>query len=424
MRILRGLQEATEAFAAQRRAEADDEALESVAAVLREVRTRGDDALFELTERFDGVRLESLQVPLGALSSATQDLPAELKAAVRLAAERIRDFYERQPQEGFIYQQNGALLGQLARPIGRVGCYVPGGQAPLFSTLLMSAIPAQVAGVREIVIASPPDRRGQVPAEVLLAAREIGVTSIYRLGGPLAVAAMAYGTETVPKVDKIVGPGSRLTMLAKKLVFGEVGIEALPGPTETLIIADAAADPRHVAADLLAQAEHLGAQPVLVTPNRSLLEASLAELERQLACLPRPKSARESVEARGLAVLVATLDEAVEVANAFAPEHLCLLVEDPWGLVPQVQHAGGLFIGAHSMEALGDYLIGPSHVMPTGGTARYASAINVRDFQTLIPFASLSAATTQRLGPSAAQLARAEGLEAHARAIEARLSEP
>lgn len=424
MRILRGLQEATEAFAAQRRAEADDEALESVAAVLREVRTRGDDALLELTERFDGVRLESLQVPLGALSSATQDLPAELKAAVRLAAERIRHFYERQPQEGFIYQQNGALLGQLARPIARVGCYVPGGQAPLFSTLLMSAIPAQVAGVREIIVASPPDRRGQVPAEVLLAAREIGVTTIYRLGGPLAIAAMAYGTETVPKVDKIVGPGSRLTVLAKKLVFGEVGIEALPGPTETLIIADAAADPRHVAADLLAQAEHLGAQPVLVTPSRTLLEASLAELERQLARLPRAKSARESVEARGLAVLVETLDEAVEVANAFAPEHLCLLVDDPWQLVPQVQHAGGLFIGEYSMEALGDYLIGPSHVMPTGGTARYASALNVRDFQKLIPFASLSAATIQRLGPAGAQLARAEGLEAHARAIEARLSEP
>ena len=421
MRVLRGLQDAISFFQAQRQVERNAELLSSVTQILEQVRRRGDAAVLELVERFDGVKLQELRVPLGAFSSATQDIKPELKAAMRLAAERIRAFYERQPKEGFIYQADGGLMGQLVRPLDRVACYVPGGQAPLFSTLLMTAIPAQVAGVREVVVASPPNKQGFVPAEVLAAAREIGVSTVYRLGGPVAIAALAYGTESIQKVDKIVGPGSALTMLAKKLAFGDVGIEALPGPTETLVIADTSAEVNYVVADLLAQAEHADAQPVLVTTSATLAEAVQRLLEAQLRTLPSPWTARDSVTARGVIVLVDTLNEAVELSNFYAPEHLCLLVKEPWALVPQVRHAGGLFIGENSMEALGDYLAGPSHVMPTGGTARFASAINLRDFQKLIPFVHLAAETVRVLGPAAALMARAEGLEAHARAIEARL---
>jgi histidinol dehydrogenase len=251
----------------------------------------------------------------------------------------------------------------------------------------------------------------------------LGVTEIYRLGGPLAIAALAYGTESITRVDKIVGPGSAYTMAAKKLVFGEVGIEALPGPTETLVIADDSASVKHVAADLLAQAEHEAAQPVLVTTSKTLANTIMSVLEQQLETLPLAATARASLSERGYLVLVKTLDEAAEVANAYAPEHLCLVLREPWAMMPKVKHAGGLFIGEHSMEALGDYLAGPSHVMPTGGTARFSSAINLRDFQKVIPFVSMDRASIQTIGQAAASMARAEGLEAHARAIESRLSQ-
>ena len=410
------------AFFRNRHLTAPDERRAAVADILAEVRTRGDAAVADLSERYGGFRVEDARVPAAAFESSAREVPEDLKAAIRLAAGRIRAFYEHQPKEGFIVQDGGALLGQLVRPLERVACYVPGGQAPLFSTLLMTAVPAQVAGVPDIVIASPADKNGNVPVEILAAAHEIGVDTVYRLGGPVAVAALAYGTETVSPVDKIVGPGSALTMLAKQLVYGEVGIEALPGPTETLVIADETADAHHVAADLLAQAEHDGAQPVLVTTSETLLETVLNTLEPQLRSLPTGRSARASLETRGVAVLVATLTEAVEVANAYAPEHLCLLVGDPWALVPGVKHAGGLFVGAYSLEALGDYVAGPSHVMPTGGTARFASAVNVRDFQKVMPVVSLDKSLVEKIGPAAARMARAEGLEAHARAIESRLS--
>ena len=421
MRVLRGVPDAL-TFFKNRHLHSDDERLEAVAAILADVKKRGDAAVADLTERFDGVRVEDARVPVEALKRAVAEVSSDLKAAIHLAAQRVRAFYEHQPKEGFIVQENGALLGQLVRPLERVACYVPGGQAPLFSTLLMTAVPAQVAGVPDIVVASPPGKNGEVPAEVLAAAHEIGLSTVYRIGGPLAIAALAYGTETISPVDKIVGPGSALTMLAKRLVYGEVGIEALPGPTETLVIADESADAHHVAADLLAQAEHDHAQPVLVTTSETLLETVLATLEPQTDTLPISESARASLETRGVAVWVETLSEAVQVANAYAPEHLCLLVRDPWSLVPHVKNAGGLFIGAYSMEALGDYVAGPSHVMPTGGTARFASAVNVRDFQKVIPFVNLNKALVEEIGPAAATMARAEGLEAHARAIESRLS--
>ena len=404
-----------------RSADASDPEIErAVAEVLHAVRTEGDAALMRFTERFDGVRLEDPRVPPTAFDEAEARVPGELKRAIELAAARVRDFYSHQPKEGFLHPAEGALLGLLVRPLERVACYVPGGTAPLFSTLLMTAVPAQVAGVPDIVVATPPRKDGSVAPEILVTARLLGLGEVYRMGGAQAVAALAYGTNKVPRVDKIVGPGNRYVVHAKRMVYGAVGIEALPGPTETLVLADAAAEPHFVAADLLAQAEHEGAQPVLVTPSKELAEAVRMELELQLSTLSTGATARASV-ARGYVVLVENLTEGLEVANLYAPEHLCLLVKDPWALLPGVKHAGGVFLGENSMEALGDYVAGPSHVMPTGGTARFSSALNLRDFQKVIPLVNVSAEVLARIGPAAATMARAEGLEAHARAVEARL---
>jgi histidinol dehydrogenase len=422
VKVIRNAQEATQLFSNRRLLEDDTALLESVRSVITDIRKRGDRAVKELSEKFDGMKLKEARVSTKDFKAAQKQVDAELKEAITLSARRIRAFYEHQPKEGFVWQTDGSLLGQIVRPLERVACYVPGGQVPLFSTLLMTAVPAQVAGVPEIAVTIPRNKQGRVAPEVLVAAAEIGLNEVYCLGGPVAIAALAYGTETIRKVDKIVGPGSRYTMAAKKLVFGDVGIEALPGPTETLVIADKNADVNHVVADLLAQAEHDFAQPVLVTTSESLAKAVLKTITAQLKTLPTEETARASVNERGYLVVVKTLEEAVEVANAYAPEHLCLLVKNPWEVVPMVKHAGGLFIGEHSMEALGDYLAGPSHVMPTSGTARFSSAINLRDFQKVIPFVAMSEKSVNRIGTPAAKMARSEGLEAHARAIESRLS--
>ena len=392
-----------------------------VAGIVNSVRTGGDRALRRLTLQYDEVDLDQWRVPVSAFTEAREQMPDELQRAIRLAADRIRAFYERQPKDGILYQERGSLLGQLVQPMSRIGCYVPGGAAPLFSTLLMLAVPARVAGVPDIVVATPPRSDGSVAREILAAAQEAGIDTVLRIGGAQAIAALAYGTETIPRVDKIVGPGNRFVVLAKRLVYGAVGIESLPGPTETLILADERADPHQVAADLLAQAEHPDAQPVLVTTSRELLNSVTEELTAQLDRLSTRQAARESIEERGFAVLVGDLSEGVQVANAYAPEHLCLLTRDPWRLLPAIRNAGGIFIGANSLEALGDYVAGPSHVMPTGATARFASAVNLRDFQKVIPLLDLSASHLAEIGPVAATLARAEGLEAHARAIESRL---
>jgi histidinol dehydrogenase len=422
VKVIRNAREAIKLFSNRRLLEDDAGLLASVQTTINDIRKRGDAAVRELSEKFDGMKLRETRVPTKDFKAAQKQVDTELKEAIKLSVKRIRAFYEHQPKEGFVWQDNGSLLGQIVRPLERVACYVPGGQVPLFSTLLMTAVPAQVAGVPEIAVTIPRNKGGRVAPEVLVAASEIGIDEVYCLGGPVAIAALAYGTETIRKVDKIVGPGSRYTMAAKKLVFGDVGIEALPGPTETLLIADKNADVNHVVADLLAQAEHDFAQPVLVTTSESLAKAVLKIVEAQLKTLTTEKAARASVYERGYIVLVKTLDEAVEVANTYAPEHLCLLVENPWEVVPSVKHAGGLFIGEHSMEALGDYLAGPSHVMPTSGTARFSSAINLRDFQKVIPFISMSEKSVNQIGAPAAKMARAEGLEAHARAIESRMA--
>lgn len=399
----------------------DADTYEGVRAILSDVRLRGDAALRDHTARFDGVELDDVMVSEDELYAAESELDHALAAAIRLAVRRVEEYYRRQSEGGFVHAAGGEMLGQLVLPLTSVGCYVPGGTAPLFSSVIMTAVPAKVAGVERIVIATPPQPRGGVPAEVRYAATMVGAREVLRVGGAQAIGALAYGTASLARVDKVVGPGNRYVVEAKRQVFGVVGIEALPGPTETLVVADASAAVAHVVADLLAQAEHAGATPVLVTPSFALLESVLAALPKASSALPDPHTASDSIARRGVAVLVADLDEAMAVANAFAPEHLCLLVEDPWSLVAKVRNAGGLFLGANSLEALGDYVVGPSHVMPTGATARFSSFLNLRDFQKVVPLSFLSAATVQRIGPAAVLMARAEGLEAHARAIEARL---
>lgn len=389
--------------------------------ILADVRGRGDDALRDWTEKLDGHRPETLEVSAEEISAATID--PDLHDAVKLAIRRVRDFYEQQPAHGFLNHGPDGALGQLVRPIGRVGVYVPGGLAPLISTLIHTGVPAQVAGVPEIIVTTPPGRDGSIHPAILVAAREMGITRIFKVGGAQAVAAMAYGTHSVPSVDKIAGPGNLFVVIAKRLVYGQTGIESLPGPTETLVVADDTADARFVAADLLAQAEHNGAEPVLVSTSREKLIEVQAELEGQLENLPEPNRtwARDSVNARMKIILAASIEEALDLANLYAPEHLCLLTRDPWNLLGKVKCAGGVFVGEASMEALGDYVAGPSHVMPTGGTARFTSPVNVRDFQNIISVVGINEETLRRIGPAAARLARAEGLEAHARAVESRL---
>ncbi|MBV9747666.1 MAG: histidinol dehydrogenase, partial [Acetobacteraceae bacterium] len=317
----------------------------------------------------------------------------------------------------------GGALGQLIRPLDRVAVYAPGGRAPYPSSVLMAAVPARVAEVREVVLASPPGGpNGEVADVLLAAARVAGVDAVYRVGGAQAIGALAYGTDSVPRVDKIVGPGNVFVVLAKRMVFGQVGIEALPGPTECLVVADESANPAWVAADLLAQAEHDPlACSVLITPDAALADAVDRELAERVRTLPRRAIVEQSLANRGGIVEALDLDEAIDLANAFAGEHLCLAVRNPWTWLGKVRHAGGVFLGEMNAEAIGDYTAGPSHIMPTGGTARFSSPVNVDDFLKIISVFSLSPDDLAQAGPPAVVLARAEGLEAHARAVECRL---
>ncbi len=394
---------------------------EAVRRILADVRARGDAALREWSARLDGVPAGApLRVPPEALDSALAALDPALRSALEAAAERVRQFHRRQPLTSWFTNDLGGWLGQLVRPHRRVGLYVPGGTAPLPSSVLMSAIPAQVAGVREIVVVTPPERgSGRVAPVTLAACALCGVNEVYALGGAQAIAALAYGSETLPAVDKIFGPGNLFVTLAKRQVFGVVGIDGLAGPTETVVIADDSANPAWVAADLLAQAEHdVLASAILLTPSRELAEAVQAEVGRQMESLPRAEILAQSLTGQSGIVVTRDLEEAVELSNGYAPEHLCLAVRDPWALTEKVANAGGVFLGEHSCEALGDYLAGPSHVMPTGGSARFASPLNVWDFVHLVSLAALDPATTAQIAPLAAVIARAEGLEGHARAAD------
>ena len=424
MRLIESLPQAL-AWCESRRGQAlSDPGVEAtVADIIATVAAGDEDTLRELSLRFDGVAPSSILLPAEELAAAARRVDGDLREAIDLAIERVEDYYRRQPSEGFSHRSSGVVLGQILRPLDSVGCYVPGGSAPLFSSLIMTAVPAKVAGVKRIVAATPPNAAAGVPAEVAYVATALGVGEVVVLGGAQAIAALALGVGSLRRVDKVVGPGNRFVVAAKRQLFGAVGIESLPGPTETLVLADETASTAHVVADLLAQAEHDGAQPVLVTTSRQLAAGVMATIEDVAASLPTATTALESLRLRGVVVLVADLRAGTEVLNAYAPEHACLLVADPWTLVPDIRHAGGLFLGANSLEALGDYVAGPSHVMPTGATARFASFVNLRDFQKVIPFMHAERKFVAEVGPAAARMARAEGLEAHARAVESRYEE-
>ena len=400
----------------------DLSAEEAVAQIVGDVRRGGDPALVEYAQRIDRVSLDRLSVDAATLEAAYQAQPAELREALQVAAARIRDYHRREPGQSWLeWDAEGGALGQIIRPLQRVGVYVPGGTAAYPSSLLMAVVPAQVAGVEEIVVTTPPGPGGHGSSVVLAAAYVAGLDRVFLLGGAQAVAALAYGTESVPRVDKVVGAGGLFVTLAKKLVYGDVGIEGLQGPTETLLIADDTPPPALVAADLLAQSEHDPlATALLITPSRRLAEAVQAEVERQVASLARRSIIEESLQGQGAILLVPTLDDALALANEYAPEHLCLLVAEPWSLVGQVRNAGGVFVGEGSSEALGDYVVGPSHIMPTRGTARFSSPLHVGDFLKVISVFAVGDAAARRLGRTAQIIARAEGLTAHAAAVSLR----
>jgi len=393
-----------------------------VTRILSDVRQSGDDALVDYTRRIEGIELESIQVSEQEADKAWDAVPAALRDALQTAADRIRDFHERQYKQSWIeWDDEGGALGQIVRPIERVGLYAPGGHTPYPSSLLMAAVPAKVAGVSEVVVTSPAGKDGRVAAVNLVAARIAGVSAVYKVGGAQAIAALAYGTQSVPRVDKIGGPGNLFVVLAKRQVYGQVDIDGLPGPTETMLIADDHADPGLVAADLLAQAEHdVLASPILLTPSRALAERVQVEVARQVESLERAEIIVQSLAGRGGIVLTENLAQAISIANDYAPEHLCLLLQDPWRWVGTVRNAGGIFVGETASEALGDYVVGPSHIMPTGGTARFSSPCNVWDYLKLTSIFAPAASTIQRIGQAAVEIAQAEGLTAHAEAIRKR----
>ncbi|MFN8497730.1 MAG: histidinol dehydrogenase [Anaerolineae bacterium] len=389
--------------------------------ILADVRQRGDAAVREYTRRIDGVDLADARVSDDEMEAAWAETPQRLRDALARAVERIHAFHEREPRGSWIDWRDNEALGQIVRPIERVGLYVPAGASPLPSSLLMAAIPARVAGVEEIVLCTPPDATGRANATTLAAARLVGITRAFKIGGAQAVAALAYGTESVPAVDKIVGPGNPFVVLAQKAVFGTVGIANLPGPTETLLIADDSANPAWTAADLLAQSEHVMGTAILLTSSRPLAEAVGREIAAQVADLRWRDGILASLAANGGIVITDSIDQALDLANAFAPEHLCLLTRDPWRLVGRVRHAGGIFVGEASSEALGDYIYGPSHIMPTSRTARFTSPIHVRDFLKVISVFGASLPVHNDLAPDAIEIAEAEGLTAHAAALRQRL---
>ena len=394
---------------------------EAVARIISDVRSMGDSALFDYSARIDGVGLDHLEVARSEVEAAHGALADDLRAALKTAAQEIEAFHRSQMRHAMSGFMEGGL-GQVVRPLERVGIYVPGGSAPYPSTVLMSAIPARVAGVAQVFLATPPGHGGTVPAPTLVAADIAGVDRIFKVGGAQAIAALAYGTQSVPRVDKVVGPGGLFVTLAKRMVAGDVGIDMLAGPTETVIIADDGADVALCAADLLAQAEHdVLAQAFLITTSVELAHRVSAEVERQLGTLERGDTARRSLEERGGIMVVATMEQAIELVNVRAPEHLALMVHRASSYVDRIVNAGTIFIGEASAETLGDYVAGPSHVIPTAGTARYSSPLGVGHFLKSINVVSLSDDDVHRLGPAAAAIARAEGFTAHARAVEQRL---
>jgi histidinol dehydrogenase len=398
---------------------------DSVRRIIDAVRLEGDASLRRFSQQFDRVTVDELRVTDEEIQAAYAEVDAAFVAALRQAAANIRSFHAKQKRTSWMdLQADGSLLGQIIRPLQRVGLYVPGGKAAYPSSVLMNAIPAQVAGVPQVVMVTPPATAGEagIDPHILVAAAEAGVREIYRVGGAQAVAALAYGTESIPPVDKIVGPGNIYVALAKRYVFGVVDIDSIAGPSEIAVIADDTADPVYVAADLLSQAEHDEmASAILITPSEQLALQVQAEVERQLALLPRKEIAAKSIEDNGAILLVEDIGEAIGIVNRLAPEHLELLVAEPFTYLPLIENAGAIFLGPYSTEPVGDYFAGPNHVLPTNGTARFSSPLNVDDF---IKKSSVIHYSKQALfanGQQIMTLARHEGLEAHARAIQVRL---
>ena len=425
MKIIEGYKEAKSALSRQARQDSPDSAERErvVRQIVDDVRVRGDAALIEYTQKFDGVKLTSLEVEKKQVDGAYREVDRELITALELAAERITAFHTAQ-KDILLRESTDGNLGWLIRPLERVGVHVPGFTAPLPSSLLMTAVPAKVAGVKEVILVTPPGRSGEVSPITLAAAKIAGIDRVFSVGGAQAVAALAYGTKSVPAVDKVCGPGNIFVALAKKIVFGTVGIDGLYGPSEVIIVADDTADAANCAADLLAQAEHgSGASAILLTTSRKLADDVNKEIEKQLTELQRREITAESLESRGLIAVVDSIDEALELASLYAPEHLCLVVKDAADYVDKVKNAGCLFVGEKSIEVLVDYVAGPSHVLPTEGTARFSSPLNITDFVKIITLVNTDDEDIAQLGNAASVIARAEGLDAHARAIEKRLKD-
>ena len=394
---------------------------EAVAQILRDIKEKGDASVRDYTSRIDNFKIDTLEVSRQEIKDAYSQVDENLIEALKVAAERIRRFHQEQ-KDYLFHGVIGQEWGQLVRPLARAGLYTPASTAVYPSTVLMTAIPAKVAGVKELIHCTPPRNNGLVPPATLVAADMAGVDRVFRIGGAQAVAAMAYGTQSVPKVDKICGPGNLFVTLAKQAVFGVVDIDALQGPSEVLIIADKTAKPQYCAADLLAQAEHDQLpQVVLITTSDRLALEIQKELAVQLASLPRQQTAAEALESRALIVVVNTIDEAIQLSNLYAPEHLELMVENAESYIDQIINAGCIFVGELAPVPMGDYIAGPNHSLPTGGTARFSSPLNVADFIKFIDVVKVNKGLIRKLGPSAITIARAEGLEAHARAIEQRL---
>ena len=388
-----------------------------VTGIIQDVRCRGDEALLEYTKKFDKAELTNLQVTEEEFQEALSSFDPRLKQVLQRAASNISKFHSRQKRNSFILNEDdGIVMGQKVIPIDRVGLYVPGGTAAYPSTVLMDTLPARIAGVKEIVMVTPPNAQGKVNPAILAAARIAGVDKIFKVGGAQAIAALAYGTDSIPKVDKIVGPGNAFVAEAKRQVYGQVSIDMIAGPSEILIVSDGKTDPRHVAADLLSQAEHDKlASAVLVTDSMELAKAVQAELEIQIPKLERAEIARVSIDNNGKIIVADNLNKAIEIANEIAPEHLELCVDQPFDYLSKVRHAGSVFMGRNCPEALGDYLAGPNHTLPTSGTARFSSPLSVDDFVKKMQYTYFTRDALANVADDVAYFARAEGLTGHAR---------
>ncbi|MCJ7605213.1 MAG: histidinol dehydrogenase [Dehalococcoidales bacterium] len=423
MKIIEGYEAARKALTREKDSAGIGNEERVVRGIVEDVRKRGDAAVYEYTEKFDGVRLDSLEVNPDDIERAYREVDTGLLDALKLAKERIAAFHRKQ-KEALLRDSADSRLGWLIRPLRSIGVMAPGVQAPLPSSVLMTAIPARVAGVEELVLVTAPQKTGTVSPVTLAAARLAGVGRVFSVGGAQAVAALAYGTESVPRVDKICGPGNIYGQLAKKMVYGSVGIDGLYGPSEVIIIADETANPAYCAADLLGQAEHGSlASAIMITTSREMADKVNDEITRQIVFLDRKEVTAESLESRGLIAVVGDIEQALELANLYAPEHLCIVTKNADSYIDKVKNAGCLFIGENAIEVLVDYVAGPSHVLPTEGTARFSSTLNITDFVKIMTVVTTDEEDIRELGRAASVIARAEGLDAHARAVERRLED-